>query len=261
MRDHVSKDLNNESLPVINESVYEQDCSMTEVSIRRSSSKRGLVSRVRDFFESRSLKRKPTKEKSVSRVLNLEQKMSYQEIPFIPQDSTINSTVVTDLDADETFPDNPAPEPIQIPAPVTLKRISIHRQFKCLYQSCSLKFETKMERRKHLETHLNSQGTSVARTKSTWKCKHCDAKFQNPELLLMHEKLHTAQVLHECEKCHKRFKTRTNLAAHQRFHSNGSRQKHKCKICLKEFTHVSTLYVHQIIHKPDVAQALVTFRT
>lgn len=263
LRDHATKvnEKTNESLPVISESVYEQDCTMTELSVTRSTSKRGIVSRVKDFFESRTLKKRLSKE-SVTRVLDFEQTMSYEEASFVPQDATINSTVVTDLDeiTEEIVPDAVPADPVQVRAPVTLRRTSSRRQFKCLYQSCSLKFETKMERRKHLESHL-SAGACVTRSKSTWKCKHCDLKFQNPELLVVHEKIHLAQILHECNKCCKKFKTKANLTAHQRFHSIGSKEKHKCKICLKEFTHVSTLYVHQIIHKPDVAQALVTFRS
>lgn len=267
LRDHVAKveEMNNDSLPVITESAYEQDCSMTEEVplLTRIPSKRGHVSRIKEFFESHTLKNSPSKE-NVARALDFDQKMSCEEIA-LPQDATINSTVVTDLDSEECISKSPVPEDFvtpettQIKAPVALKRTSSRRQLKCLYQTCGLRFETKMERRKHLETHLNG-GVNLTRTKSNWKCKHCEAKFQNPELLLVHEKQHASQVLHGCDKCYKRFKTKANLIAHQRIHCN-AKEKYKCKICFKEFTHVSTLYVHQIIHKPDAAQALLTLRS
>lgn len=260
LRDHASRVEEKKSLAVISESVYEQDSSMLEVNVTKTistSAKRGIVSRVREFFESRSAKRRLSKD-NVSRVLDFDQKMSWEDSP-VKQDATINSTVVTDLDSVEEIPPEVIPEPVIIKPTPVLRRISSRRQFKCLYQSCSLKFETKIDRRKHLETHLSAEA-SVVRSKSVWKCKHCDAKFTNPELLLVHEKQHMSQILHGCDKCHKKFKTKANLVSHQRIHAK-TKEKHKCKICLKEFTHVSTLYVHQIIHKPDVAQALVSLRS
>lgn len=269
LRDHVARveELKNESLPVITESLYEHDTSMTEIpQVIQEPINKGQVSRVKEFFEAHSQKNaSPPKIEKVARVLDFDQKMSFEEIK-ISQDATINSTVVTDLDSSIT--DEPPIEVVvttseemaapPVKAPSGLRRTSSRRQFKCLYQSCNLRFETKMERRKHLEMHLS--GANVQRTRSNWKCKHCEAKFQNPELLLVHEKQHASQVLHACDKCQKRFKTKANLISHMQSHSN-VKQKYKCKICTKEFTHVSTLYVHQIIHKPDVAKALVSLRS
>lgn len=240
-------------LDVINETHYE---SMPDSYVFNE----GHVSSATKVFESPNVKnsqsiildQKPAFVKS----LDFSQKMSFDESTasdvFHTPESKSNESIVTDLDDIDM-----STGPVISSTPHPIKRTNSKKQYKCIYQTCNAKFDTKSLRRKHLEEHLI--GSNLVRKSSIWKCQHCGAFFQNANQLLAHEKSHAPQVLFECEICLKKFKNKVNLQAHQLTHA--TTETHKCDVCFKEFSHISTLYVHQVIHRSGVKEALNELRS
>lgn len=71
-------------------------------------------------------------------------------------------------------------------------------------------------------------------TDLTYKCPHCDKRFQHLSSLVMHETTHSSHRPVACTSCDKRFKTNSALDAHTlRIHSNDS--PFACAHCSKQF--------------------------
>uniref|UniRef100_A0A182JFT3 Uncharacterized protein n=1 Tax=Anopheles atroparvus TaxID=41427 RepID=A0A182JFT3_ANOAO len=83
-----------------------------------------------------------------------------------------------------------------------------------------------------------------------FQCEHCPQKFATARYLRQHiELVHRGLRPHECTKCGKRFGYRHKLVEHLNMH-DGVRNL-KCKYCEKRFTHSSVLSAHERKHTDE----------
>ncbi|KAF0759120.1 zinc finger protein 616-like [Aphis craccivora] len=78
--------------------------------------------------------------------------------------------------------------------------------------------------------------------KYTWKCKSCGQKFTKLSVLKAHRCVFPKNILFNCYKCHKSYKTVNALEKHKNIH------KFNCNICHKRFFKQSTLTNHKKVH-------------
>ena len=76
-----------------------------------------------------------------------------------------------------------------------------------------------------------------------YSCRLCEKSFKSKALLLRHSNLvHTNERPFECTLCQLKFKSSTNLKAHQACHSN--EKKFSCDTCGKQFSYKTSLAQH-----------------
>ncbi|XP_048052553.1 zinc finger protein 264 isoform X1 [Megalobrama amblycephala] len=82
--------------------------------------------------------------------------------------------------------------------------------------------------------------------KDKFMCKHCGKAFSQPSTLLLHQKLHTRERLHNCTLCGKRFSQASSLKRHHSIHRG--EKPFRCLHCGKQFSDQSNLKKHVTVH-------------
>nr|XP_005160138.1 zinc finger protein 239 isoform X2 [Danio rerio] len=82
--------------------------------------------------------------------------------------------------------------------------------------------------------------------KDRFMCKHCGKVFSQPGTLLLHQKLHTRERLHNCTLCGKRFSQASSLKRHHSIHRG--EKPFRCQHCGKHFSDQSNLKKHVTVH-------------
>ncbi|XDV15450.1 hypothetical protein PO909_015545 [Leuciscus waleckii] len=90
------------------------------------------------------------------------------------------------------------------------------------------------------------QSNSHMQRKDKFMCKHCGKAFSQPSTLLLHQKLHTRERLHNCTLCGKRFSQASSLKRHHSIHRG--EKPFRCLHCGKQFSDQSNLKKHVTVH-------------
>ena len=80
------------------------------------------------------------------------------------------------------------------------------------------------------------------REKKKHKCEQCDKSFVRPDVLRIHQNIHSGAKQYNCAVCRKSFNQAANLATHQLIHKG--EKMHKCEECKKTFLVAHTLKLH-----------------
>ena len=90
----------------------------------------------------------------------------------------------------------------------------------------------------------------VDREEEPYECDVCKKRFDQPNTLVAHKRIHTGEKPFECEVCQQRFSQSCNLLRHQVIHTGYKR--FECGVCNKRFTCPSYLRKHEkTAHKGD----------
>ncbi|XP_043936189.1 zinc finger and BTB domain-containing protein 41 [Protopterus annectens] len=90
--------------------------------------------------------------------------------------------------------------------------------------------------------------------KKMLKCPKCDKTFDRVGKYESHTRVHTGEKPFECDICHQRYSTKSNLSVHQKKHSSGvevHKKEHKCPCCNKLHASKKTLSKHIKRFHPD----------
>lgn len=79
-----------------------------------------------------------------------------------------------------------------------------------------------------------------------FQCELCAKRFKSKSNLMQHRKFHLKQKDHECLLCQHKFYTTSHLKAHLKIHNN--ERNYKCDLCNKTFIHSSSFKKHQNFH-------------
>uniref|UniRef100_A0AAV2JUQ5 Zinc finger and BTB domain-containing protein 41 n=1 Tax=Knipowitschia caucasica TaxID=637954 RepID=A0AAV2JUQ5_KNICA len=93
--------------------------------------------------------------------------------------------------------------------------------------------------------------------KKTLQCPKCDKIFDRAAKYESHTRVHTGEKPFQCEICHQRYSTKSNLTVHKKKHDNNtfsSKKKHQCPICNKLHASKKTLAKHMQRFHPDHIQ-------
>ena len=119
--------------------------------------------------------------------------------------------------------------------PHTELTLSLH-QHQC--PICQKVFKTK---------HLLSRHLSVVHTEDRpYNCDTCDLKFKSMTNLKAHQVMHTGEKKFSCKICEKLFSYKTSLLHHMKMHDNV--KPFGCPHCKKRFTQNGNLQEHIRIH-------------
>ncbi|XP_030052376.1 zinc finger protein 2 homolog [Microcaecilia unicolor] len=105
-----------------------------------------------------------------------------------------------------------------------------------------------MQKPQSMEKTNNAQPTFVLGGKPH-KCSSCDKRFNDPALLVAHQKVHTEELPHRCSQCPKEFENASLLVVHLRTHMPD--KPHKCDHCDKSFNNPLLLVNHKRIHSDE----------
>ncbi|XP_059488301.1 zinc finger protein 271-like [Neocloeon triangulifer] len=133
---------------------------------------------------------------------------------------------------------------------------------------CFKRFETKEERRKHVqETHSKEKVSfecpecgkklcskfsvklhvdNIHRKLRPHLCQVCGSSFITAGHLKLHVMMHTGEKNHVCKDCGHAFARIENLTQHRRIHTNS--RPFLCDFCPRSFTQQSSLKCHRRIH-------------
>ena len=93
---------------------------------------------------------------------------------------------------------------------------------------------------KHNQSASDTQKSSSEKDADIYECQICSKSFKNKALLVRHSNVvHTNERPFECDLCHLKFKSSTNLKAHQSTHSD--EKKFSCDTCGKLFAYKTSL--------------------
>ncbi|GJQ81019.1 hypothetical protein Trydic_g23447 [Trypoxylus dichotomus] len=85
-----------------------------------------------------------------------------------------------------------------------------------------------------------------------FKCKQCDRRFANKDLLRKHVNTHGLVARFPCDECGKMFKYRRHVEFHKASHK--TERPYECDICNKTFKLLKALRRHQITHTEGKAK-------
>ena len=104
--------------------------------------------------------------------------------------------------------------------------------YRCSYEGCGLKFQTKVEKTRH----------EMYRHQTVFECQYCELTFSNVMDRANHSKTH---VSYKCgfESCDKSFVSERGLMRHQKIHSTSTKSI-QCPVCPKAFTTFTLMRVH-----------------
>ncbi|CAK6442304.1 unnamed protein product [Pipistrellus nathusii] len=95
------------------------------------------------------------------------------------------------------------------------------------------------------------------------QCPMCDKTFDRIGKYESHTRVHTGEKPFECDICHQRYSTKSNLTVHRRKHSNGTdfhQKEHKCPYCNKLHASKKTLAKHVKRFHPENAQEFISIK-
>ncbi|XP_059081028.1 zinc finger protein 765-like [Tigriopus californicus] len=115
-------------------------------------------------------------------------------------------------------------------------RPSQHQEFRC--SLCAAVFKFSYLRKRH-ETFVHS-------TERPFPCLDCDMKFKTKTNLTAHQRKHTGEQKYFCDICGKRFPYKTSLTSHIRSHEGT--KPFQCEVCNKSFTQKGNLKEHLRVH-------------
>ncbi|MGH0158514.1 UNVERIFIED_CONTAM: hypothetical protein FKN15_065270 [Acipenser sinensis] len=99
--------------------------------------------------------------------------------------------------------------------------------------------------------------------KKTLKCPKCDKTFDRAGKYESHTRVHTGEKPFECEVCHQRYSTKSNLTVHRKKHNDETafhKKEHKCPYCNKLHASKKTLTKHVKRFHPDNVQEFLSIK-
>ncbi|KAK6484140.1 zinc finger and BTB domain-containing protein 41-like [Huso huso] len=99
--------------------------------------------------------------------------------------------------------------------------------------------------------------------KKTLKCPKCDKTFDRAGKYESHTRVHTGEKPFQCEVCHQRYSTKSNLTVHRKKHNNETafhKKEHKCPYCNKLHASKKTLTKHVKRFHPDNVQEFLSIK-
>lgn len=97
-------------------------------------------------------------------------------------------------------------------------------------------------------------------SKKVLKCPKCEKTFDRTGKYESHTRVHTGEKPFECELCHQRYSTKSNLTVHRKKHSNDAKfhiKEHKCLFCGKLHASRKTLAKHTKRFHPDGVEEFI----
>ncbi|NXB04864.1 ZBT41 protein, partial [Cnemophilus loriae] len=103
-------------------------------------------------------------------------------------------------------------------------------------------------------------------SKKLLQCPKCDKKFDRigKSKYESHTRVHTGEKPFECDICHQRYSTKSNLTVHRKKHSSDTdfhKKEHKCPYCNKLHASKKTLAKHVKFHPENVQEFLSIKKT
>ncbi|XP_060220378.1 zinc finger and BTB domain-containing protein 41 [Meriones unguiculatus] len=99
--------------------------------------------------------------------------------------------------------------------------------------------------------------------KKVLQCPKCDKTFDRIGKYESHTRVHTGEKPFECDICHQRYSTKSNLTVHRKKHSNEvefHKKEHKCPYCNKLHASKKTLAKHVKRFHPENAQEFISIK-
>lgn len=99
--------------------------------------------------------------------------------------------------------------------------------------------------------------------KKILQCPKCDKTFDRIGKYESHTRVHTGEKPFECDICHQRYSTKSNLTVHRKKHSNETdfhKKEHKCPYCNKLHASKKTLAKHVKRFHPENAQEFISIK-
>lgn len=84
------------------------------------------------------------------------------------------------------------------------------------------------------------------------ECEQCGKLYPSSSSLNRHLRVHLGIRPFVCEKCHKRFASRTDVKVHAVVHSPNRVRPHRCQLCDLTFPSASGLEAHQRVHTGEL---------
>ncbi|XP_060088343.1 zinc finger and BTB domain-containing protein 41 [Heteronotia binoei] len=99
--------------------------------------------------------------------------------------------------------------------------------------------------------------------KKCLRCPKCDKTFDRAGKYESHTRVHTGEKPFECDICHQRYSTKSNLTVHRKKHNNEvefHKKEHKCEYCNKLHATKKTLVKHVKRFHPENAQEFFSIK-
>ncbi|XP_048354685.1 zinc finger and BTB domain-containing protein 41 [Sphaerodactylus townsendi] len=100
-------------------------------------------------------------------------------------------------------------------------------------------------------------------SKKCLQCPKCDKTFDRAGKYESHTRVHTGEKPFECDVCHQRYSTKSNLTVHRKKHNNEiefHKKEHKCSYCNKLHATKKTLLKHVKRFHPENAQEFFSIK-
>ncbi|PKU45547.1 zinc finger and btb domain-containing protein 41 [Limosa lapponica baueri] len=100
-------------------------------------------------------------------------------------------------------------------------------------------------------------------SKKLLQCPKCDKKFDRIGKYESHTRVHTGEKPFECDICHQRYSTKSNLTVHRKKHSSDTdfhKKEHKCPYCNKLHASKKTLAKHVKRFHPENVQEFLSIK-
>ncbi|XP_062991136.1 zinc finger and BTB domain-containing protein 41 [Elgaria multicarinata webbii] len=100
-------------------------------------------------------------------------------------------------------------------------------------------------------------------SKKCLQCPKCDKTFDRAGKFESHARVHTGEKPFECDICHQRYSTKSNLTVHRKNHNNEiefHKKEHKCPYCNKLHATKKTLIKHVKRFHPENVQEFLSIK-
>nr|XP_020640331.1 zinc finger and BTB domain-containing protein 41 [Pogona vitticeps]XP_020640332.1 zinc finger and BTB domain-containing protein 41 [Pogona vitticeps]XP_020640333.1 zinc finger and BTB domain-containing protein 41 [Pogona vitticeps]XP_020640334.1 zinc finger and BTB domain-containing protein 41 [Pogona vitticeps] len=101
------------------------------------------------------------------------------------------------------------------------------------------------------------------RSKKRLQCPKCDKTFDRAGKFESHARVHTGEKPFECDICHQRYSTKSNLTVHRKKHNSEMefhKKEHKCSYCSKLHATKKTLIKHIKRFHPENIQEYLSIK-